>query len=96
MRRSRADEPFMLVRSLASNARAGEQYPLHDHDWHQLIYASSGLLTVWTGRGSWIVPPSWAVWVPAGGQGVFSAGSGMVPSRGWSVGVCRSWQVTRA
>ncbi len=38
----------------------------HNHDWHQLIYASAGLLHVWTGRGSWVVPPHWAVFVPAG------------------------------
>ena len=56
----------MLIRSLASNPRAGDHFRRHDHDWHQLIYASSGLLTVWTDRGSWAVPSQWAVWVPAG------------------------------
>ena len=48
----------MLIRSLASNVRAGDHVRQHEHDWHQLIYASSGLLNVWTGRGSWIVPPT--------------------------------------
>ena len=61
-----ADEPFLLVRTLASNHPGGDAIPAHAHDWHQLIYASAGLLTVWTARGSWIVPPLWAVWVPAG------------------------------
>ena len=60
-----ADEPFMLVRSQASNHGSGDEIPRHAHDWHQLIYASAGVLTVWTERGSWIVPPQWAVWVPA-------------------------------
>ena len=37
----------------------------HRHDWHQLIYASAGVLHVWTERGSWIAPPHWAICVPA-------------------------------
>jgi AraC-like DNA-binding protein len=65
-RRTRADEPFLIVRSAAANRRAGEELPRHAHDWHQLIYASAGILTVWTERGSWIAPPHWGVWVPAG------------------------------
>ena len=60
-----ADEPYMLVRSSASNHRDGDEIRRHRHDWHQLVYASAGVLTVWTERGSWIVPPHWAVWVPA-------------------------------
>jgi AraC-like DNA-binding protein len=64
-RRRRADEPFLLVRSLAHNHEAGETIDRHSHDWHQLIHAAAGVLTVWTERGSWIAPPSWAVWVPA-------------------------------
>ena len=33
--------------------------------WDQLIYASSGVMTVHTGDGTWAVPPDRAVWVPA-------------------------------
>ena len=65
-RRTRADEPFLLVRSLAQSVPAGHVIERHGHDWHQLIFASTGLLQVWTGRGSWIVPPHWAIFVPAG------------------------------
>jgi AraC-like DNA-binding protein len=65
-RHSRADEPFLVVRSLASRLAAGQRLIHHVHDWHQLIYASSGVLTVWTERGSWVAPPHWAIWVPAG------------------------------
>lgn len=56
----------MIVRSLASNFGAGDRTGRHAHDWHQLIYASSGVLNVWTERGSWITPPQRAIWVPAG------------------------------
>jgi AraC-like DNA-binding protein len=66
MRRTPADEPFMIVRTLASNFAAGARTGRHAHDWHQLIYASSGVLTVWTERGSWITPTQRAIWVPAG------------------------------
>jgi AraC-like DNA-binding protein len=65
-RRTPADEAFMIVRTLASNFAAGARTGRHAHDWHQLIYASTGVLTVWTERGSWITPPQRAIWVPAG------------------------------
>jgi AraC-like DNA-binding protein len=61
-----ADEPFYLVRSLASRFQAGHDIARHAHRWHQLIYASAGVLHVWTERGAWVVPPQRAVWVPAG------------------------------
>jgi AraC-like DNA-binding protein len=38
----------------------------HAHDWHQLIYASQGVMWVHTAQGDWVVPPNRAVWVPAG------------------------------
>jgi AraC-like DNA-binding protein len=40
--------------------------PTHTHTWSQLIYAHEGVITVRTARGSWVVPPERAVWVPAG------------------------------
>ena len=65
-RRARADEPFLVLRSLAYSVRAGHRIDRHTHDWHQLVYASAGVMHVWTGRGAWIVPPHWAIFVPAG------------------------------
>lgn len=44
----------------------GYQIPPHSHDWHQLIYASEGVMWVHTAAGDWVVPPNRAVWVPAG------------------------------
>lgn len=64
-RRTRADEPFLVIRTLAYSVEAGHVIERHSHDWHQLIYASSGLLNVWTARGAWLVPPHWAIFVPA-------------------------------
>lgn len=65
-RRTAADEPFFLVRSLAAEHASGQSTSRHGHDWGQLIYAAAGVCTVWTEAGSWIAPPHWAVWVPAG------------------------------
>ena len=41
------------------------------NDWHrhtraQLVYASSGVMTITTPDGSWVVPPNRALWIPAG------------------------------
>jgi len=43
-----------------------EHIDWHDHAEHQLVYPSSGVLHVRTDRGSWVVPPRRAVWLPAG------------------------------
>ena len=34
--------------------------------WHQLIYATRGVLTVHTHAGTWVVPPHRGVWIPDG------------------------------
>lgn len=36
----------------------------HKHNWTQLLYASSGLMSVNTSNGTWIIPPHRAVWIP--------------------------------
>ncbi|HEX3769873.1 MAG TPA: helix-turn-helix transcriptional regulator [Polyangiaceae bacterium] len=37
----------------------------HFHDTDQLVYAETGVMTVKTPRGTWVVPTRRAVWVPA-------------------------------
>lgn len=37
----------------------------HSHPWHQLVYASRGVMTVRTPEGAWVVPTNRGVWVPA-------------------------------
>ncbi len=59
-------EPFLTARSLATNYSGGYVIPLHTHGWHQLLYASSGAMTVFAGRMSWMIPPGRAVFIPAG------------------------------
>ena len=64
-RRTAADEPHLLVRSLAGQFGAGQGTQRHAHPWGQLIYCAAGVMTVWTEQGSWVAPPHGAIWVPA-------------------------------
>jgi AraC-like DNA-binding protein len=54
------------IRSLAVNYSPANVIDSHSHQWHQLIYASRGVMTVNTPTGSWVVPSRRAVWIPAG------------------------------
>jgi AraC-like DNA-binding protein len=58
----REDRP---VRTFCFRHSSGYVIPAHSHDWHQLIYATEGVMTVYTAQGSWVIPPHRAVWVPA-------------------------------
>lgn len=66
IRRTAGDEPFFVVRTLASEAADGHATGRHTHAWGQLVYCASGVMTVWTEDGAWVAPPHWAVWVPHG------------------------------
>lgn len=59
------DAPI-AVRTLALTYPSGHREPAHAHDWPQLVFAGSGVLTISTATGAWVVPPLRAVWVPAG------------------------------
>ncbi|MEM7018869.1 MAG: helix-turn-helix transcriptional regulator [Pseudomonadota bacterium] len=54
------------VMGWAMDCPAGMLIAPHYHDDAQLIYAASGVITVETDDGLWVVPPARAVWVPAG------------------------------
>ena len=58
-------EPFLAVRSLATNYASGYRIELHQHPWHQFLYAISGAMTVSTVRSSWMIPTGRAVFIPA-------------------------------
>jgi AraC-like DNA-binding protein len=38
----------------------------HDHDRHQLLYPTGGVISVTTDAGAWVIPPLRAIWLPAG------------------------------
>jgi AraC-like DNA-binding protein/quercetin dioxygenase-like cupin family protein len=45
---------------------AGTVFDWHVHEDHQLAWASSGVLTVRSGDEAWVLPPTRALWIPAG------------------------------
>jgi AraC-like DNA-binding protein len=45
---------------------SGTQFDRHTHAEHQLAWASSGVLVIDTDFCSWVLPPSRALWLPAG------------------------------
>src|SRR5579859_5121522 len=44
----------------------GTVFDWHTHEDHQLAWASSGVLTVITEQATWVLPPTRALWIPAG------------------------------
>ncbi len=51
--------------AMAKEFPSGHLIPFHQHNRSQLLYASSGVMTVKTNKGVWVVPPLRAVWIPA-------------------------------
>ena len=45
---------------------AGTRFDWHTHDDHQLAWAASGVLVVLTEAATWVLPPTRALWIPAG------------------------------
>ncbi|MBO0838543.1 MAG: AraC family ligand binding domain-containing protein, partial [Actinobacteria bacterium] len=45
---------------------AGLVFDWHMHADHQLAWAASGVLTVRTQSSTWVLPPTRALWIPAG------------------------------
>src|SRR5262245_7006509 len=53
-----------LVRGYAVTHPAGSVVLPTADGWNQLLFASSGVMTVETGAGTWVIPPHRALWVP--------------------------------
>ncbi len=60
------DEVPRPAAGLAWDYPSGFRIEAHAHRKAQLVYASSGVMTVRTEHGTWVVPPQRAVWVPGG------------------------------
>jgi AraC-like DNA-binding protein len=59
-------EPFLVARALSTTYSSGYVLHPHTHPAHQLLFASSGAMTVTGDRTSWMIPPGRAVLIPAG------------------------------
>jgi AraC-like DNA-binding protein len=44
----------------------GTRFDWHTHEDHQLAWAVSGVLSVLTAEATWVLPPTRALWIPAG------------------------------
>ncbi len=54
---------------LATSAQTlppGARIARHRHPLHQIVYPSTGAVSVTTPAGTWITPANRAIWIPAG------------------------------
>ena len=86
-------EPFD-VRSLSLTFSDGSHMGRHRHDWAQLVYACSGLMRVEGADQIWLVPPTRAIWIPAGAEHQFRT-RGVVAFRTLYVATSRAAEVKR-
>lgn len=57
--------PGVIVSTLRYEYPAGFRVPEHTHGSDQLIFATHGLMQVTSAQDVWLVPPQFALWVPA-------------------------------
>jgi AraC-like DNA-binding protein len=50
----------------SQSLRPGARIERHRHSSHQIVYPSSGAVSVTTPAGTWITPANRAIWIPAG------------------------------
>jgi AraC-like DNA-binding protein len=80
-------EPAAYEAGPQSAIAIGNEYPVdyvlapHSHRRSQLLYSMTGVMTVGTEQGSWVVPPERAVWIPAGVTHEFKVTVGPVSTR---------------
>jgi AraC-like DNA-binding protein/quercetin dioxygenase-like cupin family protein len=59
-------DPEAVVSVVTFPMPAGLVFDWHTHPDHQLAWAASGVLTVRTQSSAWVLPPTRALWIPAG------------------------------
>ncbi len=60
------EDPTAAVFVVTFPMPAGRVFDWHAHTDHQLAWAASGVLTVRTDSATWMLPPTRALWIPAG------------------------------
>jgi len=58
-------KPGASVSTLSYEYPAGFRVPEHAHGADQLIYATHGVMEVSAGASFWLIPPQFAIWIPA-------------------------------
>src|SRR2546423_15388982 len=64
--REQTRQPEQSVRGMAVTYSAGTAMVPTPTGWDHLIFASSGVMSIDTESGTWVVPPHRALWAPAG------------------------------
>lgn len=59
-----APTPDHPVRAKARYLRADSQVQTHSHAWAQVAFSATGVVRMTAGHGTYIVPPSRALWIP--------------------------------
>jgi AraC-like DNA-binding protein len=65
MRQSIDPRPGISVSTLAWDYAPDFNVPEHSHKSDQLIYATCGVMEVFSGQTCWFIPPHFGVWIPA-------------------------------
>jgi AraC-like DNA-binding protein len=65
MRQSYDPGPGISIASLCHEYPAAWRVPPHAHASDQLIYATAGVMEVTAAQCRWLIPPQFALWVPA-------------------------------
>jgi AraC-like DNA-binding protein len=58
-------KPGTSISTLAYEYPPGFQVPEHAHGADQAIYATRGVMEVSAGQSFWLIPPQFAIWIPA-------------------------------
>jgi AraC-like DNA-binding protein len=58
-------KPGVSLSTLAYEYPAGFNVPEHSHGSNQVIYAIRGVMEIASGQGFWLIPPHFAIWIPA-------------------------------
>ena len=58
-------KPGVSIATLAYEYPPGFNVPEHAHRSDQLIYATRGVMEVSVGQSFWLLPPQFAIWIPA-------------------------------
>ncbi len=69
MSKYRHPDTSVAIRSFGVTFRSAQSLPANLREtpgWHQLIYATRGVMTVLTEESAWVTPPHRAVWIPDG------------------------------
>jgi AraC-like DNA-binding protein len=58
--------PAEALRVINFDMARGRRFGEHHHDTHQLVWSPAGVLSVDVADHSWVLPPTLALWIPAG------------------------------